>query len=124
MLVHIPPAVTFRASSVGGQSAFPAASRDLIQILEAIVESGYYTSNPEEACIFVPALDTLSESQLANSSLASAALQSSSPYWNKGRNHLIFTPYPAAKDSLSTGNNQVASLTYFSIKRNGPVILW
>ena len=63
----------------------------------------YYTTDPAEACIFVPALDLLSESRVDSSEVASAALHKSSPYWNKGRNHVIITPYPADKVSMSIG---------------------
>ena len=102
MLVHIPPAVHFKAEgSVGGLP--PAApSREFLQVLQAVVESGYYTPDPAEACLFVPALDLMSEAGL-NSSLVSAALAQSSKWWNKGRNHVVFTPYPAADSNIDLG---------------------
>ena len=35
-----------------------------VDILEAITESGFYTEDPEEACIFVPPFNLLNEAIL------------------------------------------------------------
>jgi len=105
MLVHVPPSVAFLVDGgkSGNKPAIPSPSKEFLQVIQAIVESGYYTTDPAEACIFVPALDLLSESRVDSSEVASAALHKSSPYWNKGRNHVIITPYPADKVSMSIG---------------------
>lgn len=39
-------------------------SREYYNLIKGIVNSKYYTANPEEACIFVPSLDTLNEERL------------------------------------------------------------
>ena len=43
---------------VGGQM-----SREFYFILQTILESKYYTPNPEEACILVPSIDTLNQNR-------------------------------------------------------------
>ncbi|XP_014470573.1 PREDICTED: exostosin-1 [Dinoponera quadriceps] len=64
------------------------------KILNVITESRYYTSDPARACIFVLALDTLDRDPLSTEfvhNLPSKLLHL--PYWNNGRNHLIFNLY-------------------------------
>ena len=39
-------------------------TKDYVDILEAITESGFYTEDPEEACIFVPPFNLLNEAIL------------------------------------------------------------
>lgn len=39
-------------------------SREYYNLIKGIVNSKYYTANPEEACIFIPSLDTLNEERL------------------------------------------------------------
>jgi glucuronyl/N-acetylglucosaminyl transferase EXT2 len=38
-------------------------SREFYFILQTILESKYYTPNPEEACILVPSIDTLNQNR-------------------------------------------------------------
>lgn len=38
-------------------------SREYHSILNAIIKSQYYTKNPEEACVFVPPIDTLNQNR-------------------------------------------------------------
>lgn len=38
-------------------------SIEYYRILKTIVESPYYTPNPEEACLFVPSIDTLNQNR-------------------------------------------------------------
>uniref|UniRef100_A0A2P2HX98 Exostosin-2 n=1 Tax=Hirondellea gigas TaxID=1518452 RepID=A0A2P2HX98_9CRUS len=63
-------------------------SREFLEIIEAVVDSRYYTSDPRDACIFLPTIDTLNENNLRTDMIARslAAL----PYWNEGENHLLF----------------------------------
>ncbi|XP_016769739.2 exostosin-1 isoform X1 [Apis mellifera] len=64
------------------------------KILNVITESRYYTSDPTRACIFVLALDTLDRDPLSTEfvhNLPSKLMRL--PYWNNGRNHLIFNLY-------------------------------
>lgn len=58
-----------------GLAATNGISREFYTILHTIVESKYYTSNPLEACIFVPSIDTLNQNRI-NLNLTSAALKS------------------------------------------------
>lgn len=58
-----------------GLAATDGISREFYTILQTIVESKYYTSNPFEACIFVPSIDTLNQNRI-NLNLTSAALKS------------------------------------------------
>jgi len=43
---------------IGGKT-----SKEYHTILSAIVESQYYTTNPEEACVFVSSIDTLNQNR-------------------------------------------------------------
>lgn len=38
-------------------------SKEYHSIINAIVESQYYTHNPEDACVFVPSIDTLNQNR-------------------------------------------------------------
>lgn len=48
-------------------------TKEFYVILQTIIKSRYYTSNPNEACIFVPSIDTLSQANI-NVELVSKAL--------------------------------------------------
>lgn len=64
------------------------------QVIKAIQNSRYYTTNPEEACILVPSLDTLDRDKLSKdfvNNLPKKLLEL--PYWNHGTNHLLFNLY-------------------------------
>jgi len=50
-------------------------TKEFYRILQTLVKSPYYTSNPNEACIFVPSIDTLNNN-LIDSKLISKALSS------------------------------------------------
>lgn len=39
-------------------------SREYFEILDTIVNSNYYTANPNEACLFVPSIDTLNQGRI------------------------------------------------------------
>ncbi|XP_030074770.1 exostosin-like 1 isoform X3 [Microcaecilia unicolor] len=64
------------------------------KILASIEESTYYTSNPEEACLFVLNIDTLDRDRLSFQYIhkLNEKIQGF-PLWNDGRNHLIFNLY-------------------------------
>ena len=61
--------------------------QEMYDILETVHNSDYYTSNPEEACLFLPSVDLLNIKNV-DKQLVSAVLNSL-PHWNSGRNHLI-----------------------------------
>jgi glucuronyl/N-acetylglucosaminyl transferase EXT1 len=74
----------------------PTMSEAYAKIVKVIRLSNMYTSNPEEACLFVLSLDTLDRDRISqhyvknmNGLLASLP----SRLWNEGRNHLIFNLY-------------------------------
>lgn len=50
-------------ADTSGQSAF-VLTREFYFILQAIVESPYYTPNPNEACIFIPSIDILNQNKV------------------------------------------------------------
>lgn len=64
------------------------------KILTAIEDSRFYTTDPQEACLFVLSIDTLDRDQLSAQYIhnVKAKIQSL-PLWNEGRNHLIFNLY-------------------------------
>ncbi|XP_070619903.1 exostosin-like 1 [Erythrolamprus reginae] len=64
------------------------------KIIRSIEESRYYTSNPEEACLFILNIDTLDRDHLSvqyvhniNKKIQGFHL------WNDGQNHLLFNLY-------------------------------
>lgn len=72
----------------------PPISLNYQKILSAITESRYYTSDPERACLFVLAIDTLDRDSLSEDYVRNvpSRLQRLS-HWNNGRNHVIFNLY-------------------------------
>ena len=66
-------------------------SQEFIDLMEAVSESGFHTKNPQEACIFVPAIDILSEKNL-DVDLGGVALRQSAN-WNEGQNNILFKMY-------------------------------
>ncbi|XP_056637726.1 exostosin-2 [Diorhabda carinulata] len=71
-----------------GVPATEHLSKEYYYLLNSVIKSKYYTANPEEACVFIPSIDTLNQDRI-RLNLTSTAL-SSLPYWNGGENHLIF----------------------------------
>lgn len=101
--VHIPPPQRFQTKSnkLNFQEVSPL-TYEYVEILEAVADSEYYTSDPDQACIFVPVLDLLNEFE-QDPSQASKALEFASVHWkdsNWGENHLLFSFYPG---SVTTG---------------------
>ncbi|XP_038047899.1 exostosin-1b-like [Patiria miniata] len=69
-------------------------SESYSKILTSIRNSRYFTSNPDEACVFVPSIDTLDRDILSHEYVTDAQSKLTKlPYWNGGRNHLIFNLY-------------------------------
>ncbi|KAM6903599.1 exostosin-1b isoform 1-T2 [Lycodopsis pacificus] len=63
-------------------------------ILSAIEGSGFYTSDPGQACLFILSLDTLDRDQLSPQYVHNLKTKVQNlPLWNDGRNHLIFNLY-------------------------------
>lgn len=63
------------------------------EVLNILRNSHYATSNPDEACLFVPSLDTLDRDKLSSDFVKNLPPLSSLPYWNGGRNHLLFVQF-------------------------------
>lgn len=72
----------------------PQISANYQKLLTAITESRYYTSDPEKACLFVLSIDTLDRDTLSEDLVRNIpqSLQRL-PYWNNGKNHIIFNLY-------------------------------
>ena len=69
-------------------------------MLQAIIKSPYYVDNAQQACVLIPALDVLNQ---RNVDPQTAALTLSNlPFWNKGRNHLIFNMLPGQSPHFNT----------------------
>ncbi|KAH9489394.1 Exostosin-1 [Bulinus truncatus] len=64
------------------------------KILSVLEKSRYLTANPLEACVFVPTIDTLDQDVLSKDYVPDVDKKLQSlPYWNGGRNHLLFNQY-------------------------------
>ncbi|XP_063703172.1 exostosin-2 [Culicoides brevitarsis] len=75
-------------------------TKEFYVMLQTIINSRYYTSNPNEACIFVPSIDMLSQANI-NIDLVNKAL-AALPYWENGQNHLLFNFIAGASPDYST----------------------
>lgn len=74
-------------------------TKEFYEILQTIMKSRYYVTNPNEACIFIPSIDTLSQAKI-NVNLVGKAL-ASLPYWESGENHLLFNFIAGAAPNFS-----------------------
>ncbi|BES87574.1 unnamed protein product [Nesidiocoris tenuis] len=64
------------------------------KVLDAIVESRYYTPDPSRACLFVLAIDTLDRDNLSSDYVRNVPSRLQRlKYWNGGRNHVLFNLY-------------------------------
>uniref|UniRef100_H2Z4B3 Exostosin GT47 domain-containing protein n=1 Tax=Ciona savignyi TaxID=51511 RepID=H2Z4B3_CIOSA len=70
------------------------SSENFRSILASLRSSNYYTSDPENACLFVPSYDTLDRDHLSSDYIHNLGAKISRlKYWNNGRNHIIFNLY-------------------------------
>ena len=98
----------------------PDAQRSKLfeDILTVIRSSPYYTSDPEEACLFVPSTDTLDRDKHSPDFVKNLAPFSSLPHWNGGRNHLLFVQFSGTwpdysnKLDFSTGRAILARASF------------
>jgi Exostosin family len=82
--VHIHPEDT---------SAGPVSSK-YSEILRALRASRYYTDDPEQACVFVLAVDTLDRDRLSAEYVSNIQAQIDSlKWWRGGVNHVVFNLY-------------------------------
>lgn len=72
----------------------PPISSNYQKIVTAIIESRYYTSDPEKACLFVLGIDTLDRDTLSDDYVRNVPSRLQRlKYWNNGINHIIFNLY-------------------------------
>ena len=124
LLVHIPQAIQIMIGKIEPKEVSPL-TKEFVDMLEAIVQSGFYTENPSEACLFVPAFNLLNEADL-DPVVTSQAL-SILPEWNYGTNNLLFSMITGHSDSLRIehGSSLVAAagLSTFSYRSRFDVAL-
>ncbi|XP_046616513.1 exostosin-2 [Neodiprion virginianus] len=75
-------------------------SKEFYLILQAIAGSSFYTSDPFEACLFIPSIDTLNQNRLRVKEVSQAL--KSLEFWNDGENHLIFNMIPGSVPDYNT----------------------
>ena len=64
------------------------------EILQALRNSRYYTSNASEACLFVLSIDTLDRDKLSQNFVHDLGTKVTSlKLWNAGQNHIVFNMY-------------------------------
>ena len=74
------------------------------KVLSVIRESRYVTHDPTQACLFIPAVDTLDADPLSPEHIPDVASRLSHlPYWKNGRNHLIFNLYSGTWPDYAEG---------------------
>ena len=83
-------------------------------VLATIRASRFYTNNPEEACVFVPSLDTIDRDELSKDCDSSVASKMSKlPYWNGGRNHIIFVLFAGESVMCQCKENEILKFQMF-----------
>lgn len=88
-------------------------SKEYYQILKAVIKSEYYTPNPNEACIFIPSIDTLNLERISVNETLIAL--NTLPYWHNGKNHLIFnmlSSFGPTAAELDLGNALIAGADF------------
>ncbi|RZF43014.1 hypothetical protein LSTR_LSTR015100, partial [Laodelphax striatellus] len=64
------------------------------KVLDVILESRYYTSDPSQACLFVLAIDTLDRDSHSSDYVRNVQSRLHRlKLWNNGRNHVVFNLY-------------------------------
>ncbi|XP_061391803.1 exostosin-2 [Musca vetustissima] len=96
--VYVYPLQEYIDANSGVEAA--PLTQEFYQILETIVKSPYYTTNPNEACLFVPSIDLINQNNI-NLDLVNRALASLN-YWDDGRNHLLFNMLPGVYPTFNT----------------------
>ncbi|XP_075166308.1 exostosin glycosyltransferase sotv [Haematobia irritans] len=96
--VYVYPLHEYIDANTGIEAA--PITKEFYQILETVVKSPYYTSNPNEACLFVPSIDLMNQNSI-NIDLVNRALASLN-YWDDGRNHILFNMLPGAYPTFNT----------------------
>lgn len=80
-------------------------SPSYLKLLNVLLESRYYTSDPKEACLFVLSVDTLDRDRLSNDYVRNMQSKIQRlPYWNDGLNHVIFNLYSGTWPNYTENN--------------------
>lgn len=96
--VYVYPLQEYIDANTGAEAA--PLTQEFYQILQTIVKSPYYTSNPNEACLFVPSIDLINQNNI-NIDLVNKAL-AGLEYWNDGQNHLLFNMLSGSYPTFNT----------------------
>ncbi|XP_065367829.1 exostosin-2 [Calliphora vicina] len=96
--IYVYPLVEYADASSGVEAA--PLTQEFYQILRTIVKSPYYTSNPNQACLFVPSIDLINQNSV-NIDLVNRAL-ASLEYWNDGQNHVLFNMLAGSYPTFNT----------------------
>ncbi|XP_045197567.2 exostosin-2-like [Mercenaria mercenaria] len=90
--VYVYPIQQFLDES--GASMLLSISKEFYEVLSAIMESPFYTSDPTKCCLYVPSIDLLNQNKLRlkETSQALAALK----WWGDGANHLLMNMLPGS----------------------------
>ncbi|KAE8741488.1 hypothetical protein FOCC_FOCC012994 [Frankliniella occidentalis] len=92
--VYVYPFASDSDSEVDGELPVPPQSPSYQKLLNVIIESRYYTSDPGQACLFVLAIDTLDRDSLSQNYVRNVQARTQRlRLWNNGRNHVIFNLY-------------------------------
>ncbi|KAH7939737.1 hypothetical protein HPB52_016743 [Rhipicephalus sanguineus] len=83
-----------------GKELSHQASREFMELLEAVQQSRFYTPDPSKACLLIPSLDTLNQEGLNLNAISQ--ILNSLPYWDNGTNHLLFNMLPGVLPSYET----------------------
>lgn len=84
-------------------------SQEYYEMLEAVYNSQFYTSDPSSACLFLPPVDTLN---LHTRDLPTLArILASLDHWDQGKNHLILNILPHTDPSLTLPTDQAILAT-------------
>lgn len=95
-----------------GEAVTLPMSREFYDLLQTVVDSPYYTDEPETACIFVPSIDLLNQNNIRLKE--TGQILASLPWWNEGTNHLLFNMLPGTVPDygtvleVDTGNAMIA----------------
>ena len=81
------------------------------KVIQILKESKYYTADPKTACLFIPSLDTLDRDKLSADYVEGLEHKIPAlPFWNGGRNHIIFNlfsgTWPDYSEKLGFDINQ------------------
>ena len=87
------------------------------EIIQVLSKSPYITSDPEEACLFVPLIDSLDRDRLSQNYVQNYKDQLYNlKYWNNGQNHILFNLYSGSWPSYKEMQLEIKSSMAIIIK--------